>query len=452
MGVAVKMIPGLSTAARRWGAAAVIVANAGSLVGTTAVTSILGYVYWTAAAHRFAPADVGLGAAALSAAILLGTIGMLGLGTLLMAELPRQPGREGHLISTSLLLAGAAGLVLGVVFGVAAGTLSPALAPLGAHPASVALFAIGAGLAAATLVLDQALVGLLRGELQFGRNALFAVVKLGALLLAGVWLVGGGGLAIYATWVVGETVSLAALAGLAIARGNVWHDFRPRRWDVRRVGQAALRHHALNLSVQAPSLALPVLVTVLLSATSNAYFYTAWMVASFVFVGPIALATALYASGSRQPDAMGRRLRLTLGLSMVAGLLANGVLFVAAQRVLNLFGPGYAAQGAPALRIMALAVFPLIVKDHYVTVCRIEDRIGRAALITAVGGLFELALAGFGGVIGGLPGISAGYVVAVGVEAIFMIRPVYRALDRPRSSPGPTPLVQPVIAGEPSRR
>lgn len=452
MDEAVKMANLLKLAAKPTSAAAVIVANAASLVGTTAVTSVLGYVYWTAAAHRFAPADVGLAAAALSAAILLGTIGMLGFGTLLMAELPRHPGREGHLISTSLLLAGSAGLVLGVVFGVAARTLSPALAPLGAHPATVALFALGAALAAATLVLDQALVGLLRGELQFGRNALFAVVKLGALLLAGAWLANGGGITIYATWVVGQVVSLAVLAGLVARRGNVWHDVRPRRWNFRRVGQTALRHHALNLSVQAPSLALPVLVTVLLSATSNAYFYTAWMVASFVFVGPIALATALYASGSREPRAMGRRLRLTLGLSMLAGLLANGVLVIAAQRVLDLFGPGYAAQGALPLRILALAVFPLIVKDHYVTVCRIDDRIGRAALITAAGGVFELVLAGLGGVFGGLPGISAGYVVAVGVEAIAMLRPVYRALGPRDSGSAPIPTVEPLVVAPGSRQ
>ena len=74
------------TSARR-----AILVNAGSLVGTTAVTAGLGFVYWLVAARVFPPGVVGLASALISAMSLLGFVGMLGLGSLLMGELPRQP-------------------------------------------------------------------------------------------------------------------------------------------------------------------------------------------------------------------------------------------------------------------------------------------------------------------------------------------------------------------------
>jgi len=89
------------------------------------------------------------------------------------------------------------------------------------------------------------------------------------------------------------------------------------------MGRTALTHHALNVALQAPFLALPVLATSILSATANGYFYIAWVVAGFVFVVPGHLTMALYAAGARAPESFARRLRLTLGLSVVVAVGEN---------------------------------------------------------------------------------------------------------------------------------
>ena len=70
-----------------------LLSNAGSLVMSTGVASLLGVVYWMFATRLFSQRAVGYGSAAVSAMTLLGTIGMLGLGTLLIGELPRRTGR-----------------------------------------------------------------------------------------------------------------------------------------------------------------------------------------------------------------------------------------------------------------------------------------------------------------------------------------------------------------------
>src|SRR3954467_957900 len=87
--------------------------NAGSLFATTLVTSLLGFVYWWVAARWFPPDSIGIAAASISAMMLLGQICVLGLGTLLITELPRQPDKAGSLISTALTVVGTVGVCVG---------------------------------------------------------------------------------------------------------------------------------------------------------------------------------------------------------------------------------------------------------------------------------------------------------------------------------------------------
>src|SRR3712207_3104409 len=125
---------------RRLGTAnRIIVANASSLVGTTAVTSALGFVYWWLAAHQFPLEAVGFAAASISAMSLAGSLGALGLGTLLMGELPRQPSQERSLVTAALLAACLAGGGIGVLLAVVVPVIAVDLQPLAGSPWSVAL-------------------------------------------------------------------------------------------------------------------------------------------------------------------------------------------------------------------------------------------------------------------------------------------------------------------------
>src|SRR5262245_28306099 len=89
--------------------------NAGSLVATTGVTSVLGAAYWIFAARLFSQQDVGYGAAEIPAMTLLGTIGMFGFGTLLVGELPRR-NRRTELVSAALITCAFGCVALGLGF------------------------------------------------------------------------------------------------------------------------------------------------------------------------------------------------------------------------------------------------------------------------------------------------------------------------------------------------
>jgi O-antigen/teichoic acid export membrane protein len=159
---------------------------------------------------------------------------------------------------------------------------------------------------------------------------------------------------------------------------------------------------------------------VLLSATTNAHFYLSWLLLNFVFLGPLALATMLYTATAANHAILPTKLRFTMGLSVVIGLAANIVLLFGAELVLGLFGPDYAREAAGSLRILALGVFPIIVKDHYVSICRALGRVKEAVVRVTIGSTLELGLAAVGGLLGGLDGLSLGWVLGVVVEAIYM--------------------------------
>jgi O-antigen/teichoic acid export membrane protein len=404
----------------------VMLVNAGSLVGTTAVTSVLGFAYWWLAARLFPPESVGLASAAISAMMLLGTVGVLGLGTLLTGELPRQPGREWSLISAALIVVGGVGGCIGILFAVVAPLISTDFLPLRASGVDIALFAIGTGLTAVTLVLDQALIGLLRGEIQLWRNTLFASIKLVALFVAGFLLSLITGMTIYTTWLIGNALSLVALIGF-IPFNGIKCTYRPQWGMLRKLGPAAVKHHILNLILLAPPLILPILVTIQLSATANAWFYVSFMLANFVFGLTYALSTVLYAESSAQPSVLAHKARFTLGLAIVTSIVANCVLQLGAKQLLGLFGHTYAEQAVWCLRILSLGAFPLIVKSHYIAICRIHDRIANAVLPITIGTLMEVGGAALGAHLSGLSGLSLGWLAAISFEAVYMSRTVFRA-------------------------
>jgi len=403
--------------------------NAGSLVGTTTVTSVLGFVYWWLAARQFAPAAVGFASAAISAMTLLGTGCVMGLGTLLIGELPRQRGREPALIGSALIVVGVLGGCAGIAFAVIAPLLSPHFGPLEATIGDAALFASGAGLTAITIFLDQAVIGLLRGELQFWRNMLASMIKLVILFAFGFWLWHwrANGMAIYGTWTIGSICSLLALVIFAVSLGKWSRKWFALEWRwLRKLGTTALQHHILNLIVRVPALLLPVMVTILLSATVNAWFYVAFMMANFVFSIPLALTTVLYAINAAHIKELAYKTRQTLLLSVGICVLGGCVLFFGATLVLGLFGHVYAEQAEWSLRVLVLGIFPMIIKNHYVAVYRVFGRLSRSIPPIALGCLLELGAADLGAHLGGLLGLSLFWVIAMYIELIYMTPAVYK--------------------------
>ena len=411
-----RRLPGQALLARLNASHRLIVGNSVAMVGASAVTSALGVAYWWLAARHFSPASVGFASAAIASMTLLGTIAMLGFGTMLMGELPRNPGHEGRMISSSLVTVGLAGTVLGALFALFAPRIAPDLEAMRAGAGAVALYAAGVGLTAMALVTDLAMLGLLRGHLQFLRNTVFALAKLIVLAALSLWAADSFGLSIYATWAAGNAVSLLLLGALAL-RAAPRQPLRPQWRYMRSAGRTALAHHALNLALQAPTLTYPLIVTVVLSTEANAAFYIAWMIAGFLYIGPMSLSLVLYAADAADPDSLHRKMLFTLGLSYAIGIVGEIGLVLLSGTALRFFGHSYAEQARICLPVIGAAVFGLILKDHYVTLARAQGFVLRATALIAAGDVLEIGAGVVGALAGGLGGLAVAYVIALTLEA-----------------------------------
>lgn len=416
----------------------VILVNALSLVGTLVVTSGLGFAYWWVVARQFTAAEAGLAAAAVSAMLLLGTIGMMGMGTLLIGELRRRSQIVVSLITTALVIVAVASLLLGAGFAVVAAYFSADFALLTASWFNFLLFTAGVAITGMVLVLDQAMLGLLHGSWQLWRNAVFAISKLILLVPISYYFRTAGAMAIYAAWFTGNIVSLVFLVGLVGRRRLLTANYR-LRWDVfRELRGMALAHHILNLSLQTVQFAMPVIVTVMLSPEVNASFYVAWLVASSLFIVPTSLTQALYAISAADVSMLAQKIRFTLRASFIGVVAAGLVIMVGAEFMLNFFDPSYGETAAMSLRILLLAALPIIVRVHYVAIRQIRRELKQAATLFLAAAFLELSLAITGAAVGGLTGLSAGWVLAIYLEGVWMAPAVYRVAAQAKTIPPAT--------------
>jgi O-antigen/teichoic acid export membrane protein len=408
-----------------------------SLLGTQALTSVLGLIFWTLAAREFVTSDVGVAGAAIALMMLLGSVGSFGLGTVLIARLPGvAPHERRVLIRTCLATAATVGALLGLIVPTVAVHVfhATALAPIAGSIWPLLGFALGTGLTASVIVLDQAVLTIGIGALQLERNVTASAVKVGALVVLGLLGIHGG-MVIFLAWTIGNLLSLPLVAwrtrgGRALAQGRQLVE--PKL--LRGMGRLAVSHNLLNISIQAALLLLPVLVTVLVSASANASFNAAIMLAGFVFALPYAISVGLFAAARGDESEILKRMRLTILFGLAVSAAADLVLFPLAGPLLHIFGSSYAAEGTVLLRLVVLAGLPFVVKDHFIALRRVQGRTTQALAVTSVFLVFELAGAAVGAQVDGVVGLCVGWLAVLVVEALILAVPLVLALRRRATS------------------
>jgi O-antigen/teichoic acid export membrane protein len=411
----------------------------GYLVAKQGATAVLGLAYWVAATHLFSARDVGLAAAASSAAFFLAAIGALGIPLLLLAELESLPAAVRRVtFSTGMYISCLAVLILSLATLALSPFLDGSLRIIGADWTTAALFVIGSVATMGTLTFDNAAVGLHRGSAQLWRGSLTAVLKLaivGVLVLVGTRTAPG----LLFAWALTLVVSLACLPMLRLeptpaSEGSLSH----RVSLARRYGVLSLKHHILNLSINSVFYIVGLIAALLIPPRQLAYFTTAFLLESTAMVIPYLLALSLFAEISGDQSLLHRHVRRTLplGLALCGGIVL--VAEVAAPLALRIFGPAYVVNGTTALRLLVLVGFGYVIKDHYVAIRRAQGRLGDAVKVMAAGTCAEAAGAALGGIYWGMTGLCIGWVVAASCEGVVLLPAVMRVFHRdPTVEPHP---------------
>ena len=406
--------------------------NAGSLAATTGLTSIFGFVFTIVAARMFSSHAVGWGIAAINAMQLFGTIGMFGLGTMLIGELPKRQRDRGGLFAASLATSGIGSLILGLIFAIVVGTyFNKSLPGVGGTLGEVLLFVVGTGITGLTLVFDEGTIGLLRGGVQLWRNMATSALKLAALPVTAVLLHDKFGVGLSMSWVVGTALSMIP-ASIMLARGGSRIFRRPDWQALRRLLPVAVNHNWLNLAMATPSRIIPIVVTVVVGGDKGAVFYVAWMIAALLFMVPVHLGTVLFALASASPQLVAEKLRFVLRVSLLIGLPVMAVLAIGAHFMLGLYDSPtnhdiYSQLGPVPLWLLIIGYIPQMPRAQFIAVSRATNKVGQAAGLICFFACCEIASIFIGGKYGGLDGLSFTYLGVLIMEGIITAPTVLRA-------------------------
>ncbi len=405
-----------------------LVRSAASLVSTSVVTSGLGFVYWTVAARMFSASEVGESATAIAAMSLIAPFTLLGFGTALIFKLPAMSSGRAQLVSTAAVVCAAIGGLVALGCALALPTDFLGLPGIGHDVPTTLLFVGGVSAHSVAMMLDSALLSVVGGGIQLKRNVVQAVVKLVLLIVFALTLSRYGALSIYASWFVATVASIAVVGVLLLRQRRVpLRAIWPRFSALSSLRLQAAQHHVLNLSLTVPYFAMPIVANVILGSEMAGYLYATWSLAGFVFVLPIAMSMALFASGARDSSTILAEFRFSLRKSMAACVAANLLILPLGGFVLSIFGAAYAENGRTVLIVLCVGGLGLVIRDHHVAAARITGDVGREAVLMVALGTSELVGAAIGASHGGLLGLSLGWLAAVALEVLVCTPRVWRA-------------------------
>ena len=115
---------------------------------------------------------------------------------------------------------------------------------------------------------------------------------------------------------------------------------------------------------------------------------------------------------------------MSMGLSglTILGCIALGGF------ALSIFNPAYSDLARTPLILLAAAMPAVVIKYHYIALKRVREEMTSALPLLGLGAVVELGAAAVGGSWYGLSGLAAAWLLAVYVQAAFMLLPLLRAI------------------------
>ena len=408
-----------------------LLSNVAALSTGTIFSSVLGFIYWVLALRLF-PADVvGVVAAAIALSSFVGLVGEFGLGTMLMGE-THPPGQDpSRLISASLFASAVGGTLVGLVALTVVYAAGLEFGDLLREWPHQMLFVLACAVTSFSLTLDQAFVGLLNARQQMLRNLVFSLLKI--LFLVPLILAPSGNhtILIFNTWTLANLASV--LFALATSDTVPWKSWlKPNFTKLLNRQREVVSHHLLNIAVQTPRLVMPVVVEIQLGAAVNAAFYPALMIFNIILLVPAALTTVLFATGSKAPERFVSQLNTTLTISATGSALSIAGFYLLGPFALSFMDSDFTHVIAPSFMWFGFLVAGLTVKMHFIAVSRLRDRMLAVSGIVGVLSLLEVTAAWFGARMGGIEGLTFGWIAIVLLGAAA----VYPTIERERRGHG----------------
>jgi O-antigen/teichoic acid export membrane protein len=403
--------------------------NALYIVLNSGTQAALGFAFWILTTRFFSTADVGRASSLISATALLSFLGLLGMNTAFIRYLPVVANRN-RLITAGVLLVAACSGLAGIIYVLITPRIAPSVAFVAHNLPMAACFVVLTAASGVNILTDSIFIAAGKGSY----NAIVdGVIGGSSRIILLLLLAGGSAFAIFTASSIGYAAAAVAslLIMLRVLRwrpsvSNFWQVIKP----VIRFSGANYVGNVLNLL---PSLVVPLIVLNRMSATTEAYYYVAFQLASLLFTATAAVEQSFLAEGSSNGTidkaVLVRSLRILLAFCVPAFVM----ILLFGHFALLAFGTKYAANASGSLIALSATVLPLAAYNWFLTVLRLSNRLTPIVWSNAVYGAIIIGLAwalaphGLSAVSLSWPiGASAGAIIA-GVPAISSIRRNHRA-------------------------
>lgn len=393
-----------------------------SLMVSSAVTGLLGLVFWAATARGYPTGEVGRASAVISSATMLSTVANLSVGSMYERFLGLAGSRTRGLLLKGYALCGTLALLLGAGFLLLgpADRLFTSVWDLLTFPLLVMVLSMFA-------LQDPILVGMRAAPRVAVKNVFHAVAKL-VLVVALAFTASGG--AVVWSWLVPAAVAAVVVNWLLFRRASP----APSDGDgsalppVRELLQYFAASYALTVVSGIVPLLLPLLVISRFGAETNAYFAMAWTLAGAATLllgtvgGPYVAEVASDPDLRRLPDLTRRFERLLVLVGGGGGL----ALFVLAPWILGLFGAEYAENATTLARLMAASLPLVAIGALYGGLARVYRRMRLAVVVQCVTAAIIVAGALALTRDHGITGVGLAYLGAQVVATLALAGPLWR--------------------------
>ena len=348
-------------------------------MANTLVMAGLGFVFWMVVARFYTEAEVGLGAAIISAISLLALLSTLGLNVALIRFLPKAE-KPVDMINTCLTLSGIVSLVVAGIFIAGLHLWSPALGFIRENAIFSIAFVFFTLFWTLSGVMDFIFIARRRADFVLSKNTIFSLLKIPLPILLVLFFYSFG---IISSWGLAIGVALAISLFLFLPRVQNRYKPLPRinLGIIKNMWRYSAGSYLAGLFGSASTLILPIMVLNLLGAEQNAYFYVAWMIAGLLFVIPGAVSQSLFAEGSHFEAPLGVNVRRSYKFIFLLLIPAIILLLLLGKWLLLLFGVSYSANALMLLWILAVSGIFVGVNSVYMTILRVQGRIRELMII-----------------------------------------------------------------------
>jgi O-antigen/teichoic acid export membrane protein len=335
------------------------------ILGSTAIGAMGGGLFWLVAARTSTTTVVGVASALFSSVAFVNYITNLGLPVLVARYGGDRSEAARTFFNWSVVATAVSSVALSVAYLPLVGDRADALRQSGVLVGTGFFAVVTAGTAVGQLV-DMRLTVQRRWRWVAARVGLFSVLRFPILLV-----VSHPSVVVLFAMAAGVPAASGFLAWWLTDPPRGHFRLRPVPETARRAVRYSGINYASHLAVQGPVFVLPVLVLLQVPARDNAAFFIAWSIAITVFLLPINVVKVLLAEGTTEQSLVHQTL-IALAVNGVISLVSGGALVAGAGLVTTIYGRNY-GDAVDLLPLLALAVIPWTVTMVALTYARVVD-------------------------------------------------------------------------------